>query len=191
MAAGQGTRFDPSGRRDKLLQPLEDGSPVALASARTLLAVLPDVIAVVRDPNSPLGLQLASLGCRVLGCPDAHQGMAASLVCGLHAIPENAGALIALADMPFVRPSTLQALVDAVTQGADIAAPVLNGQRGNPVAFSAWHRQRLLSLTGDQGARALLRHYPVQAIEVDDPGIIRDIDSPADLISTPTTNQPS
>ncbi|MGE4450327.1 nucleotidyltransferase family protein [Castellaniella sp.] len=184
LAAGRGTRFDPTGQLNKLMQPLGDGRPMAVASAHPLLAVLPDVIAVVRNQTSELGLRLASAGCRVLGCTNADQGMAASLVCGLQAIPEDAGCLIALADMPFVQQSTLQALADAIVQGAHIAAPVLNGQRGNPVAFSAWHRQRLLGLTGDQGARKLLRQYPVREVEVTDPGIVRDIDTPSDLPST-------
>lgn len=46
LAAGRGRRFDPSGTRNKLLQPLPNGEPVAVASARALLAVLPKVIAV-------------------------------------------------------------------------------------------------------------------------------------------------
>ncbi|KAB0609441.1 nucleotidyltransferase family protein [Castellaniella defragrans] len=186
LAAGRGTRFDPTGQLNKLMQPLADGTPVAAASASALLAVLPDVIAIVRDHTSALSRLLASAGCRVLSCPDAGRGMAASLVCGILATPQHAGCLIALADMPFVQQSTLQALVDALTQGADIAAPVWNGHRGNPVAFSAWHRQRLLSLEGDRGARALLQQYPVREVIVTDPGILRDIDTPSDL--PPTTH---
>jgi len=61
------------------------------------------------------------------------------------------------------------------------AAPTFDGRRGNPVAFDAAHRDDLLALEGDQGARRLLISHPVTTIAVPDPGILRDIDSPSDL----------
>lgn len=57
-----------------------------------------------------------------------------------------------------------------------------DGRRGNPVAFSRAHLPDLLRLTGDAGARSLLQYYPVQLVEVDDPGIHLDIDRPQDLL---------
>ncbi|HBI69953.1 MAG TPA: molybdopterin-guanine dinucleotide biosynthesis protein MobA, partial [Massilia sp.] len=75
----------------------------------------------------------------------------------------------------------MRALLAALADGADIAAPVHAGRRGNPVAFGAAHLPALLALEGEHGARALLRSMPVREVEVDDPGIFRDIDTPADL----------
>ncbi|MGH8856128.1 MAG: nucleotidyltransferase family protein, partial [Telluria sp.] len=124
---------------------------------------------------------LRALGCDVTVCPDADTGMGTSLVHAIrHALPAD-GWLVALGDMPFVRETTLAALRDALLAGADIAVPVHAGQRGNPVAFGARHLDELLALGGDQGARRLLRTHPVTEVEVDDPGILRDIDSPSDL----------
>lgn len=181
LAAGKGVRFDPTGQSDKLLQPLADGTPVALAAARNLLAATACVIAVVRDGQGELARCLRAAGCRVVECPDAHEGMGVSLVCGVQAAADTDGCLIALADMPHVLPATLSALVDALRLGARIAAPVLGGRRGNPVAFAACHRAHLLQLGGDEGARKLLRHYPVHEVLVTDDGIFQDVDSPADL----------
>jgi molybdenum cofactor cytidylyltransferase len=83
--------------------------------------------------------------------------------------------------MPFVAQSTLAALRDAVQAGAGIAVPVHGGRRGNPVAFGAVHLDALLAMHGDQGARRLLRAHPVDEVSVADPGILQDIDTPADL----------
>jgi molybdenum cofactor cytidylyltransferase len=196
LAAGRGRRFDPSGARNKLLQRLPAvvpslagaalrlpaGEQVVVASARKLLAVLPKVVAVVRPEDGGVSEVLRALGCDVTVCPGADSGMAASLVHGIHYSQHLANAwVVALGDMPFVRPSTIQALCDALADGASIAAPVMDSRRGNPVGFGSQHLGALLALEGDQGARAILVSHPVTAVAVDDPGIFRDIDTGADL----------
>jgi molybdenum cofactor cytidylyltransferase len=186
LAAGRGRRFDADGRRNKLLQPLPgSGEAVVAASARRLLAALPAVIAVVPPNDGGVAALLADLGCDVTVCPAADSGMAASLV---HAVRHSlAGGtppgawLVALGDMPFVAPATLAALRDALVRGAAIAAPVLDGRRGNPVGFGRGHLDALLALEGDQGARRLLHTCEVTEILVQDSGTLRDIDTPADL----------
>ena len=189
LAAGRGRRFDPSGLRNKLLQPLAGGDAVVVASARALLAVVPNVIAVVRADDGGVAQVLRALGCDVTLCVDADDGIAASLVHGVrysvrysvrHSLPTH-GWLIALGDMPHVRVATMQALLDALAGGAVIAAPVTGGRRGNPVAFSAACLPDLLALTGNEGARAILKRHPVTDVAVLDPGIFHDIDWPADL----------
>lgn len=182
LAAGRGRRFDPTGARNKLLARLPGGELVVAASARHLLAVLPRVIAVVPPDGAAVAQALRELGCDVTVCPDAEQGMAASLVRALgHSLPQARSWIVALGDMPFVQPSTIKALADALAAGADIAAPVCEGRRGNPVAFSSVHLPALLALHGDEGARRILQSHPVTQVQVLDPGIFRDIDSPADL----------
>ena len=70
-----------------------------------------------------------------------------------------------------------------MTTGAAIAAPSYHGARGHPVGLSSQFRGQLEALRGDEGARAILRLNPdlVTLIDVDDPGVCRDIDTPADL----------
>jgi molybdenum cofactor cytidylyltransferase len=181
LAAGRGKRFDPSGRLNKLLQPLPGGELVVAASARNLLAAVPRVVAVVRPGDDQAAALLGWLGCEVRVCADADTGMAASLTLAIEHTRAAEGWLIALGDMPHVLPDTMRRLAEAIAAGAHIAAPVRQGQRGNPVAFSARHLPLLLALDGDQGARAILRSHPVADIAVDDPGILHDIDTPADL----------
>ena len=201
LAAGRGRRFDPAGVANKLLQPLAGGAPVVVASARKLLSQFDKVIAVVAPNDGGVADVLRALGCTVTVCPDADSGMAASLV---HAIrhslaqlplqlptqlPAPDGWLIALGDMPFVLPSTIAALRDALAAGAAddiIAVPVCGGRRGNPAAFGAAYLPQLLALEGDQGARAIIQAAVVCEIGVDDPGIFSDIDTRADLAKTST-----
>jgi molybdenum cofactor cytidylyltransferase len=183
LAAGRGRRFDPLGQRNKLLQLLPGGEPVAVASARKLLAVLDTVIAVVPPDDGGVGALLAAAGCDVTVCPDADSGMAASLVHALRAsLPYEPDAwLVALGDMPYVESATLRKLADALAGGAPIAAPLMHGRRGNPVGFGRVHLDALLALSGDQGARRLLQTCPVTEVAVEDPGIFRDIDTLTDL----------
>ena len=192
LAAGRGRRFDPAGGRNKLLQRLPGGDVVVVASARRLLSCVARVVAVVPPDDGGVADALRALGCEVTMCTQADSGMGASLVHAIHhaihhvsrdALPAG-GWLVALGDMPFVQDGTLAALRDAVAgdaEGRTIAVPVHGGRRGNPVAFGARHRDALLALGGDQGARGLLTAHAVTEIAVDDPGILRDIDTPADL----------
>ncbi len=185
LAAGRGRRFAPQGTSNKLLAPLPSGEAVVAASARALLAVLPRVIAVVAPGDNAAGQVLRAAGCEVHVCHDADRGMAASLVHALRqSLPDAKSWLIALGDMPHVKTSTIAALCAQLGEGADIAVPVHQGRRGNPVAFSGRHLPALLALEGDQGARAILQSCQVHPVAVDDPGIFHDIDTPSDLHKT-------
>lgn len=181
LAGGRGLRFDPTGTRDKLQQTLPDGRHVAITAAHTLLSVLSHVIAVVRPGATALAHDLADLGCRVVVCEHADHGMASSLVHALQHTPPCDSWIIALADMPFVQSSTITALAIALADGAGIAVPHYRGLAGNPVGFAACHLPALLQLSGDEGARRLLRQGDVTIVAVDDAGIRLDIDCTADL----------
>ena len=181
LAAGRGKRFDPSGVQNKLLQALESGDAVVAASARNMLAALPRVLAVVRPGDDKVAALLGALGCEVRVCVDADLGMAESLATAIDCTKGAEGWVIALGDMPHVQPETIRALAATIEQGAHIAAPVYEGRRGNPVAFSSYHLPLLLALEGDQGARAILKTHAVSELVVDDVGVVRDIDTPGDL----------
>jgi molybdenum cofactor cytidylyltransferase len=181
LAAGKGTRFDPSGAKNKLLQSVDGDEMIVVAAAKKLLSALPLVIAVVRTADDAVAAKLSTLGCKVVVCPNAYQGMGESLVCGVKQTLDAAGWIIALGDMPYVQTTTIASVVDALRQGADIAAPVYQNKRGNPVGFGKIHLPELLKLGQDRGARALLQTFPVTTVNVNDSGIHRDIDTLADL----------
>jgi molybdenum cofactor cytidylyltransferase len=181
LAAGRGRRFDPSGAQNKLLQALPGGELVVAASARTMLAVLPCVLAVVRPGADRVAAILRELGCEVEVAEDADSGMGASLLHAIRCTQGASGWLIALGDMPHVHSSTIAALAAALAAGVDIAAPMYRGRRGNPVGFSRIHLPLLLALQGDQGARNILRQHPVWDVEVADAGVLQDVDTLQDL----------
>ncbi|MDD2667574.1 nucleotidyltransferase family protein [Zoogloea sp.] len=179
LAAGQGRRFGS----DKLLHPLDDGTPLAVASARKLKEACPRAIAVLRPEQTTLAALLLAEGLEVVICPEASAGMGHSLAAGVAASLEAAGWLVALADMPFVQVATLRSVADALNAGAALAAPFHNGQRGHPVAFAARWRDQLLALTGDEGARAVVGNNRglLSRIDTADAGVLRDVDTPQDL----------
>jgi molybdenum cofactor cytidylyltransferase len=181
LAAGRGSRFDPTGQQNKLLAPLADGTPVARAAAHRLLLSVPRVVAVVRPGAEALAHVLNDAGCDVVFSEDAERGMGASLAAGVHASSEADGWIVALADMPWVAPETIEAVARRLDDGGSIVVPVYRGRRGHPVGFAAMHGKALASLDGDVGARSLLASPALTTIEVDDEGILADVDSPGDL----------
>lgn len=178
LAAGASKRFGT----DKLLHPLADGTPMALASAHTLRDALPWVVAVIRPDSRELADMLEREHFATAVCGDADQGMGASIACGVAAARDADGWLIALADMPFIRSTTIEHVGAALARGAALAAPALRGVRGHPVGFSRRFAAALLALRGDGGARAILEQHAAQLVLVDcnDEGIVRDIDRPQD-----------
>ena len=179
LAAGSATRFGS----DKLRHALPHGVAIAVQAARHLLAEVKPVIAVVRPGSEEFAAALSAEGCAVAVCDDAAEGMGASLACAARAAGEADGYLIALGDMPFVRPSSIAAVRDALAGGAPLAAPYFRARRGHPVGVSGRFRRELLALRGDAGAKQLLADNAPQLVKipVGDPGVIRDIDTPGDL----------
>ena len=96
------------------------------------------------------------------------------------------GWVIALADMPAIQPASISAVAEALAAGAPLAAPVYHGQRGHPIGFARRFREALMSLAGDRGGRDILAQHAqeLRLIDVDDAGVLIDIDHPADLEKT-------
>ncbi|PCR90658.1 nucleotidyltransferase family protein [Natrinema ejinorense] len=184
LAAGTSSRF---GNENKLLATLE-GEPIVRQAARTLVRSGVDPVVVV------LGYEADRVGDALEGLPvetavnEAYDtGQASSLRTGIRAIRgrdrEYDAAVIALGDMPFVDPSTVDSLVSAYAADAgDALAAAFDGERGNPVLFDERFFDALADVDGDIGGREILRESDASALVlVDDPGVRRDIDSPNDL----------
>lgn len=178
LAAGAGTRFGGG----KLLHPVADGTPIGVLSWRNLVSALPNSIAVVRPGDDQLAAALRAAGAHVEIAEDAHRGMGHSLACAIAATSQATGWVIALADMPNLKPETLRAVALELTRGASIVVPTFRGERGHPVGFSRDHRDALLALSGDQGARSIVQRNAshIARLDVDDPGILQDVDTRAD-----------
>jgi molybdenum cofactor cytidylyltransferase len=179
LAAGSATRFGS----DKLSHALPHGVPIAVQAARHLKSAVPRVVAVVKPAAEVLSSALKKEGCEIVVCENAAEGMGASLACGARAAGKADGYLVALADMPFVRPSSIAALRDALAGGAALVAPYFRARRGHPVGISGLFFDELLNLKGDEGAKHLLEEHAQKLVKIPigDPGVIRDIDTPGDL----------
>lgn len=186
LAAGRGSRFGA----DKLMAALPAafadipaGTPIGVAAGIRLHCAITDALAVVRDDQSVLAALLRDYGLQTVACPDADRGMGATLACGVAASRDADGWVIALADMPWILPKTIRAIVAALASGADIVAPAFGGRRGHPVGFARRHFDALAASSGDAGARAIVAANPgrLTLIDVDDPGVVRDVDVPRDL----------
>lgn len=160
---------------------------MAALAWRSLSSGTDRALAVVGPEQQELSAVLQHAGAEVITFADAHRGMGASLAYGVRASFDASGWLIGLADMPWIRPKTIEAVACALRSGAHLVAPAWRGRRGHPVGFGLRFRDDLCGLDGDQGAKALLEAHrdALQLIACDDPGILLDIDLPSDLARDP------
>ncbi len=158
LAAGASSRMEG---RDKLLEEVE-GEPVLRRAARALAeSGAAEVIAVIRAQDEARRATLAGLAVRVVENPAAVEGMASSIRAGLAAArPDADAAIIALADMPEIATAHANALIAAYDPSAGRAicrAADEEGRPGHPVLFGRRFFESLSRLTGDEGARDVLR----------------------------------
>jgi molybdenum cofactor cytidylyltransferase len=132
-------------------------------------------------------------GVQVIDTPDWHKGQSFSVAAGLKALPPDMdGALFLLGDQPLVTTQTLHHLVSAFqTSDHWILAPCFKGQRGNPVLVASSLFDRLAQPAGDAGARVLFREFRhrMHCLEVDDPGVLKDVDTPEDYAALVRANR--
>jgi molybdenum cofactor cytidylyltransferase len=153
LASGLSQRF---GTADKLLAPL-NGRPLGDYAAETLGRIgYRDHVAVTHDPA--VAAIFAARGFRVVDNPAPERGQGSSLAAGLAALGDAEAIMVCLGDMPFVTPGLLQGLCIRfdVERGADVVASASGERRGPPALFAA-SRLRGLDLSGDEGARPLLK----------------------------------
>ncbi len=89
--------------------------------------------------------------------------------------------MIGLADMPWLRPETIAAVSAEGLRGGQAVAPAFAGKPGFPRALPAALLPELVKLTGDRGAAAVIDWTRARWLDVEDPGILRDIDMPEDI----------
>lgn len=182
LAAGRGSRF--SGPHHKLAQPLGDISVLGQTIGHAIASRLPVVVVTTEPLAAEAARWVARRDIVVLpevGSPGGQAlGMGFSIAAGVAARADGGGWLVLPGDMPLVRPDTLQRVAQGLGQHA-VAYAQYQGRRGHPVGFAAELFSELVQLSGDEGARRLMARYPSQAIDVDDPGVLVDVDTTDDL----------
>lgn len=185
LAAGRSERLPPQ----KLLLSMGRSS-MLVRSLDNLMKSRVDEIVVVLGLNADLVRRHLSKAMahhgrvKTVSGTELDAGMGASLKAGLTSVDDRSVAfLIALGDMPFIRPETIDLLlVEFVAKGRGIVFPVYQGQRGHPAVFHRRYRRELESIHGDWGGREVMERHPhdLLRVEVDDRGVIVDIDDERD-----------
>ena len=197
VAAGAGRRL---GGVAKALLPYRGESYLATIAATARTVGLVDAVVVVGEPfGEDVAAHARQLGLRVRVNPAPDRGMASSVALGFAAIANGPASAAWLwpVDHPAVSEATLRRLVKALvgeggsggSEGSEgspfsisVAQPRYRGHGGHPplIGRALWP---VLAACGSapDGARGVLRAAPLIAVEVDDPGVVRDVDTPADL----------
>jgi molybdenum cofactor cytidylyltransferase len=183
LAAGRSSRF---GEANKLLEEIDGEAMVARVAALALASRARPVIVVTGFEAERVAAALNESGTTIVHNPDYAQGMSTSLRAGLRALPgESDGALILLGDMPRVNPSVFDALLAAFAANGteSICVPVHAGRRGNPVLWGGAYFAEMMQLSGDRGAKQIMRLHPGKVVEVEvaTSAIFEDVDLAADL----------
>lgn len=197
LAAGSGSRF--SGDRHKLVQPLADATVLGLTIRHAIESRLPVVVVTTAALAAEAARWVAQRDIVLL--PEVGTagggtlGMGWSIATGVTSRPHASGWLVLPGDMPLVSPASLRAVAAAVDTHP-IAFAQYRGRRGHPVGFAAELYSDLARLTGDEGARRLVARFPSIGVEVDDPGVLQDVDTRADLdalraVAEPTPSAPA
>lgn len=176
LAAGAGRRMRGT---DKLLEPV-GGVPLLRHIATQARAVGP--LWVCLPPDAPQRRAvLVGLTCQIVPVPDADQGMSASLRRGVAALPTDApGVMLVLADMPELSAADFQCMSNSFRTAPDQIHRAVNaqGQPGHPVVFPARLRGALGEVSGDQGARDILRSERVITVPLPGQRATTDLDTP-------------
>jgi molybdenum cofactor cytidylyltransferase len=179
-AAGKGERFGGG----KLLAEI-DGEPLLNRTLRSLLDGGVEHVVVVLAPGATVvtvdRLMNDPRVVRVIN-PKPARGMLSSIQIGL-AAAEGDPILVLPGDMPFVKSSTVAAVLAAAVESGRIVSPRFQGRHGHPVALPARMREDIVQAEPSSTLATLIESHAGERreIDVDDPGVLRDVDAPGDL----------
>lgn len=180
LAAGYSRRYGS----DKRTALVGGGTTLLNASLRPYIACFDEVWLVLRpdDPPSEMGL---TSDVRVVQDSSTMHGMGHSISVGVRELIQHSEAssvAIGLGDMPYVKQCTLVSLA-AHAKPSRIVVPRHTNRRGHPVIFGRNFWTYLYGLNGDRGAKIVMDSFPasVDLLDVDDLGVLLDVDTAADL----------
>ncbi|WP_298917987.1 nucleotidyltransferase family protein [uncultured Roseobacter sp.] len=181
LAAGQSRRMRGA---DKLLEDV-DGMPLLRRQANmACMVTCGPILVALPPPPHPRYQCLDGLGVNRVAVRDAAEGMNASLRTAFAALPEKTdAAMLVLADLPELTPDDLNTVLQAVDLNSDNLiwrGATEDGKPGHPIVFSAKLFPEIATLTGDDGARAVVSEFEDQVELVTLPGsrARMDLDTP-------------
>ena len=183
LAAGRSVRMSGV---NKLLAPFNGVAMIVHVVRNLRDSSANPIIVVTGHEQNQIMRALAGEAVGYVHNADYVAGLASSLRCGLMALPPDIDAvLICLGDMPRVNTTHIARLIAAFEprEGREICVPFFRSQRGNPVLWARRFIPEMMQLSGDAGARAVLAKHAdaVCPVQMDDAGVLLDIDTPEDL----------
>jgi molybdenum cofactor cytidylyltransferase len=181
LAAGSSKRFG----NDKRLVKNANGQTLLDLTLSSIPLVFKQHILVLHPGDDAIATAYQTRW-QIVYAEFAEHGMGNSIAAAVKHISDCTGVLIALADMPLVAQATFTLLAETARPDR-IIVPFFNQQRGNPVVIGKNFLPKLAELNGDSGARQLMQQHPELVVRVDlgDPGVLRDIDTPTELQTLP------
>jgi len=180
LAGGSSSRLG----RPKQLLSLGDRPVLAHTLAHALAADLDAVIVVLGHEAATVRERIDFAGAQVIVNNEYREGQSTSLRAGLAALPPDAdAALFILGDQPLIGPAVHDALIAARrATGAPIVLPTYGGGRGNPVLIARELFPELAGVTGDQGARGVIRAHSaaIHNVPISGPPPTDDLDTEED-----------
>lgn len=181
LAAGQARRMGPGGSH-KLLAEF-DGTPLIRRTAETVLsASVSPAVVVTGHRRREIEEALRGLDLRLRFNADYGSGMGSSLACGFRdeGLRDRDGVLVMLGDMPAVTPDHVERLVTAFCRhgGSAVVRASSDGHPGNPVIIPKALHDLMRNLSGDHGARSLIRQSALPVVDIDiGPAALLDVDT--------------
>lgn len=184
LAAGLSSRMGSP----KQLLPYGEASVLQTVVGVLSACGLEGIHAVLGHRRGEIAASLADLPVNCVENAHFREGMFSSVLAGMAALPDSAeGMMLVLGDQPQIRTGVVRSVLEAfATSGKGIVVPVYEGRRGHPIILDlATYRPEILRADPEKGLKPVVRGHPDDTLElpVDDPGILRDIDTRADYLA--------
>ena len=175
LAAGESKRMG----KPKLLLPFGEKTMIETVIDRVIQSKAEKILIVLGSNREKIEKKIGNLPLEIAVNPDFREGMLSSVQRGVEALPEEARAvLVFLGDQPSIPSEVIDSVIDAFRKtGKGIVLPVYKGERGHPVLIDMKYRHEVENLNPEVGLRELVYGQPddILEVEVDDAGILRDI----------------
>lgn len=180
LAAGASSRMG----RPKALLRAGDRTFVRAILETLRAGGVPDAVVVIRSGNPEVMAEIEASGFgRHVVNPRPDEGQLSSLLIGLDAVDRDGveGVLVTLVDVPLIGADAVRTLIArARASDAPVLRAVHEGRHGHPVLFKKRVFDALRRADPAIGAKAVIREWPPEDVEVPEPGVVEDIDTPAD-----------
>ena len=183
LAAGQSKRMNGENKLSKEIQ----GIPLIKHSVKNILASSIDELIVILGYQKEIIEKIIDKNEKIKFVFNGNfeSGMASSIKIGLNNLSEKTEAFfICLGDMPMVNSDIYNQLIKSRSQ-KDILVPTYKNQQGNPVLFNKLMKEKIMTITGDMGAKKILElnKDKILNLEINDQSIAKNFNTQDDFSS--------